>query len=78
MVNHIWASTASGGTLRPWPYMPPRLYCARVWPCSAARRYQATASASPASALARGLRGLVRLACVHSVSEHRPNCTPRG
>ena len=39
MVNHMWASTASGGTPRPWPYMPPRLYCARVWPCSAARRY---------------------------------------
>ena len=30
MVNHMRASTASGGTPRPSAYRPPRLYCARA------------------------------------------------
>ena len=46
MVNHMRASTASGGTPRPWSYIAPRLLCAVASPCAAARRYHATAAAA--------------------------------
>jgi hypothetical protein len=43
-LSHLLASTTSRGT--PWPlsYSRPREYCARLSPCSAARRYHIAAS----------------------------------